>query len=243
MRELGLVAQPTSTAIIIEKGPVPFGEGSALGCSRRLDEAIRDQTELLTIPGEDFRQTLSLVPNLRWRVLKRYVERPIKSVYHDKVKLCLALPEMQLPELVEGRTYEAPQSSRRARRPRAGPQHRLGLARDPRQPPGDLGGPLHELEPLMLKRTRTRPRRTPPEAAPARPGRGPPRDGRQAPGRRRPRPYRRPPRRDGLPEERPRQARRHRARDGARAGEPRQGRRAEPLGAPPPLGASSPPAS
>ena len=101
---MGLVAQPTSVALIIEHvGPGSvFGEGSTLGCSRRIDEAIsRGQTELLTIPGDDFRQTLNLVPKLRWRVLKRYVEYLIKSVSQDKVKLCHALLEMQLPELVE----------------------------------------------------------------------------------------------------------------------------------------------
>jgi hypothetical protein len=111
MKALGLVAQPTSVALIIEHvGPGSvFGEGSTLGCSRRIDEAIsRGQTELLTIPGDDFRQTLNLVPKLRWRVLKRYVEYLIKSVSQDKVKLCHALLEMQLPELVEGRTYDAP---------------------------------------------------------------------------------------------------------------------------------------
>ncbi|KAH8095508.1 voltage-gated potassium channel [Aureococcus anophagefferens] len=111
MKALGLVAQPASVALIIEHvGPGSvFGEGSTLGCSRRIDEAIsRGQTELLTIPGDDFRQTLNLVPKLRWRVLKRYVEYLIKSVSQDKVKLCHALLEMQLPELVEGRTYDAP---------------------------------------------------------------------------------------------------------------------------------------
>lgn len=157
MRELGLVAQPTSTAIIIENvGPgAVFGEGSALGCSRRLDEAIsRDQTELLTIPGEDFRQTLSLVPNLRWRVLKRYVEYLIKSVYHDKVKLCLALLEMQLPELVEGRTYEAPQSSHEL----VGHARGLSIDSDWREILVNLRetweARFTKLEPLMLNSTR-----------------------------------------------------------------------------------------
>ncbi|KAH8084383.1 voltage-gated potassium channel [Aureococcus anophagefferens] len=88
MKALGLVAQPTSVALIIEHvGPGSvFGEGSTLGCSRRIDEAIsRGQTELLTIPGDDFRQTLNLVPKLRWRVLKRYAEYLIKSVSQDKL--------------------------------------------------------------------------------------------------------------------------------------------------------------
>ena len=94
MKALGLVAQPTSVALIIEHvGPGSvFGEGSTLGCSRRIDEAIsRGQTELLTIPGDDFRQTLNLVPKLRWRVLNRAAKRakfptsktPLSAGFHS----------------------------------------------------------------------------------------------------------------------------------------------------------------
>ena len=78
-----------------------FGESSALGSTRRFDEAVaRKTSELLTISGPDLRCALDLAPRLRWTVLQRTVEHAIKCI-HDPRLLMIVLRELHLPELLE----------------------------------------------------------------------------------------------------------------------------------------------
>ena len=85
-----------------------FGESSALGSTRRFDEAVaRKTSELLTISGPDLRCALDLAPRLRWTVLQRTVEHAIKCI-HDPRLLMVVLRELHLPELLEEDTKGIP---------------------------------------------------------------------------------------------------------------------------------------
>ncbi|KAH8079514.1 voltage-gated potassium channel [Aureococcus anophagefferens] len=92
-------AQGSRHIVTLGPGGV-FGESSALGCTRRCEEAIARKTcELLTITGPSLRGALDMVPALRWKILKHSVGHAIACTY-DHRTIAQILSELHLPELL-----------------------------------------------------------------------------------------------------------------------------------------------
>ena len=90
----------TVSAVLLKEGSL-FGEGSALGCTRRVEDAIAKQSAaLLTISGQDLSQALTLATAVRWRVLLRHVGRLVRFVRAPSV-LATTLTEIGLSDLLE----------------------------------------------------------------------------------------------------------------------------------------------
>jgi len=78
-----------------------FGEGAALGCSRRTEDAFSSSpTELLTISGAALAAALGVAPVIRWRIVNRHLARLVRfNLGRDKI--VRALIDMDLEDLID----------------------------------------------------------------------------------------------------------------------------------------------